>query len=50
MSEQNIKSPQGDLGVKHLNIVVTGKVQGVGFRETTKIIANQMMVNDCVRK
>ncbi|WP_431293764.1 acylphosphatase [Pedobacter sp. P26] len=35
--------------MKHLNIKVTGKVQGVGFRETTKIIANQMMVNGFVR-
>ena len=35
--------------MKHINIKVTGKVQGVGFRETTKIIANQMMVNGFVR-
>jgi len=46
MSEKNIKSSEG---VKHLNIMITGKVQGVGFRETTKIIANQMMVNGFVR-
>jgi acylphosphatase len=49
MSEKNIQSPQGGLGVKHLNITITGKVQGVGFRETTKIIANQMMVTGFVR-
>lgn len=35
--------------MKHLNIVIIGKVQGVGFRETTKIIANQMMVQGFVR-
>jgi acylphosphatase len=49
MSERNVMSPSGDLGVKHLNIIITGKVQGVGFRETTKIIANQMMVTGFVR-
>lgn len=36
-------------GIRHLNIKITGKVQGVGFRETTKIIANQMSVNGFVR-
>ncbi len=35
--------------MKHLKIIITGKVQGVGFRETTKMIANQMMVNGFVR-
>jgi len=35
--------------MKHFNIIITGKVQGVGFRETTKIIANQMSVNGFVR-
>lgn len=35
--------------MKHFNIIITGKVQGVGFRETTKIIANQMTVNGFVR-
>ncbi|PWS31119.1 acylphosphatase [Pedobacter paludis] len=35
--------------MKHYNITITGKVQGVGFRETTKIIANQMSVNGFVR-
>ncbi len=35
--------------IKHLNIKITGKVQGVGFRETTKIIANQISVNGFVR-
>ncbi|UKT63221.1 acylphosphatase [Pedobacter mucosus] len=35
--------------MKHLNIIITGKVQGVGFRETTKIIANQMMVTGFAR-
>jgi len=35
--------------MKHLNIMITGKVQGVGFRETTKMIANQMMVTGFVR-
>lgn len=49
MSDKNSKSPSGDLGVKHLNIKITGKVQGVGFRETTKIIANQMSVNGIIR-
>ncbi|MFC4212132.1 acylphosphatase [Pedobacter lithocola] len=35
--------------MKHLDITITGKVQGVGFRETTKIIANQMMVQGYVK-
>ncbi|PWS27268.1 acylphosphatase [Pedobacter yonginense] len=35
--------------MKHFKIIITGKVQGVGFRETTKIIANQMSVNGFVR-
>jgi len=35
--------------IRHLNIRITGKVQGVGFRETTKIIANQMSVHGFVR-
>lgn len=35
--------------MKHFNITITGKVQAVGFRETTKIIANQMSVNGFVR-
>lgn len=35
--------------MKHFNITITGKVQGVGFRETTKIIANQMSVNGFVK-
>lgn len=35
--------------MKHFNIIITGKVQGVGFRETTKIIANQMSVHGFVR-
>ncbi|WP_443937589.1 acylphosphatase [Pedobacter sp. MW01-1-1] len=35
--------------MKHLNIRITGKVQGVGFRETTKIIANQMSVHGIIK-
>lgn len=35
--------------MKHLNIKITGKVQGVGFRETSKIIADQMGVKGFVR-
>jgi acylphosphatase len=47
MNNDREKSPKG--GIQHLNIKITGKVQGVGFRETTKIIANQMSVNGFVR-
>jgi acylphosphatase len=47
MNNDTEKSPKG--GIQHLNIKITGKVQGVGFRETTKIIANQMSVNGFVR-
>ena len=34
---------------KHLNIKVTGKVQGVFFRVSTKAVANQMGINGFVR-
>lgn len=35
--------------MKHINIRVTGKVQGVSFRETTKAIADQMGVRGIVK-
>lgn len=35
--------------IKHLDISITGKVQGVGFRQTTKLVANQMMIRGFVR-
>ncbi|MBC7417249.1 MAG: acylphosphatase [Pedobacter sp.] len=35
--------------VKHLKITVTGKVQGVFFRVSTKAVANQMGINGFVR-
>jgi acylphosphatase len=35
--------------MKHINIRVTGKVQGVSFRATTKAIADQMGVRGSVR-
>lgn len=34
---------------RHLNIIVTGKVQGVFFRTSTKAVANQMGINGFVR-
>jgi acylphosphatase len=35
--------------MKHINIRVTGKVQGVSFRATTKATADQMGVRGFVR-
>ncbi|WP_443944963.1 acylphosphatase [Pedobacter sp. AW1-32] len=35
--------------IKHLNIVVTGKVQGVFFRASTKAVADQMGVKGYVK-
>lgn len=35
--------------MKHLNIIVTGKVQGVFFRASTKAVANQMGINGLVK-
>ena len=35
--------------VKHLNIKVTGKVQGVFFRTSTKAVANQMGITGFVQ-
>lgn len=36
-------------GLKHLNIVVTGKVQGVFFRASTKAVADQMGIKGLVK-
>ncbi len=35
--------------MKHINIRITGKVQGVSFRATTKAIADQMGVKGLIR-
>lgn len=35
--------------MKHINIRITGKVQGVSFRATTKAIADQMSVRGIVK-
>lgn len=35
--------------VKHINIRITGKVQGVSFRATTKAVADQMGVRGMIR-
>ncbi len=35
--------------MKHINITVYGKVQGVNFRAATKAVANQLSVNGFVR-
>ena len=35
--------------MKHINIKITGKVQGVSFRATTKAVADQMGVRGIVR-
>src|SRR3546814_11539266 len=34
---------------KHLNIKITGKVQGVWFRDSTKAVANQLGITGFVR-
>lgn len=34
---------------KHINIRITGKVQGVGFRETTKYVADQSGIKGFIR-
>jgi acylphosphatase len=34
---------------KHINITLTGKVQGVTFRETTKYVADQSGIKGFVR-
>lgn len=33
----------------HINIKITGKVQGVGFRETTKYVADQSGIKGFIR-
>lgn len=33
----------------HVNIRITGKVQGVGFRETTKYVADQSGIKGFIR-
>jgi len=35
--------------MKHIDIKITGKVQGVSFRATTKAVADQMGVRGLVR-
>ena len=35
--------------IKHLNITVQGKVQGVSFRVTTKAVADQLGIRGMVR-
>ena len=35
--------------IKHINIKVTGKVQGVSFRAVTKVVADQMGVRGIIR-
>lgn len=35
--------------VKHINIKVYGKVQGVSFRAVTKVVADQMGVRGMIR-
>ena len=35
--------------IVHVNIVLEGKVQGVGFRETTKYVADQSGIKGFVR-
>ncbi|WP_214228932.1 acylphosphatase [Pedobacter sp. B4-66] len=34
---------------KHINIRITGKVQGVSFRATTKAVADQMGIRGIIR-
>jgi len=35
--------------MKHIKIRITGKVQGVGFRFTTKVVADQMGVRGMIK-
>lgn len=35
--------------ISHVNIVLDGRVQGVGFRETTKYVADQSGIKGFVR-
>jgi acylphosphatase len=35
--------------MKHIDILITGKVQGVGFRQVTKMVADQMGVRGMIR-
>ncbi len=35
--------------MKHIDIIITGKVQGVGFRQVTKMVADQMGVRGMIR-
>ena len=35
--------------VKHINIRITGKVQGVSFRAITKVVADQMGVRGMIK-
>lgn len=35
--------------IKHINIKVSGKVQGVSFRAVTKVVADQMGVRGMIR-
>ena len=35
--------------VKHLDIIITGKVQGVGFRFSTKAVADQLGVKGFIK-
>ena len=49
MNDIKGKSLSGDFGVKHINITVTGKVQGVFFRASTKAVADQMGVKGLVK-
>lgn len=37
------------MGTKHIDIRITGKVQGVSFRATTKAVADQMGVRGIIR-
>ncbi|MEQ7800859.1 acylphosphatase [Pedobacter sp. ASV1-7] len=35
--------------IKHLDIKITGKVQGVSFRAVTKVVADQMGIRGMIR-
>jgi len=37
------------MGTKHIDIRITGKVQGVSFRATTKAVADQMGIRGMIR-
>lgn len=49
MPKQIHQNPRPETSMKHLNITVSGVVQGVFFRASTKAQANQLAITGFVR-